>query len=430
MKKNNFLILLAGTAMLSSCLKEYDNPSEGTTNDKAALYVVREAYHGSDVTLGADQLFGATITSGTVISDQNAGNIQPGQFVIQSTTESANQIGDITRGIVIDLGAATTVPYVVGDSLHINVNGATLGRVNGKLVISGLSTSAITKVADGRSVFIRPVTLTMLNAMFDQFESTLISVHADVTDYGPAVTLAGEHTLDDNTATAVLVTRNDASFAGDIVPVNAEFTGIASFKNDTGSDTAGAKKTINLRNSSDIRYSSGAIYSGFPEGFEFPDASEKASYNMTAIANNIDLASGNWKLQQAILGNTLIRDKYNLPGKQCVRMQQNLASSAYVQMNFDVTEGASKVTVFHGKYYTDPPSTFRLEYSINGGTNWIVVPGNVTNMPERGSTQATFMVDIPGTVRFRINKLGLGPSSATVNNGRLCIEDIAVYKKL
>lgn len=430
MKKNNLFIWLACGALLSSCLKEYDNPSEGTVNDKAALHVVREAHHGADITLGAENLFGATITSGTVISDKNSGNIQPGQFVIQSTTESGNQNGDITRGIVIDLGAGTAVPYEVGDSLHISVNGATLKRVNGKLVISGVTTSAITKVADSRPVLVRSVTLAMLNAMFDMYESTLVSVHADVSDYGASVTYSGERPIDDNTGSAFLVTRNEASFSGDLVPVNAQFTGIAAFKNDNGNDTAGAKKTISLRTASDINYVSGAIYDGFPEGFEVPDASEKASYNMTAIANNIDLSTGNWKLQQALLGNTVLRDKFNLPGKQCVRMQQNLTTSAYVQMNFDVTEGASKVTVFHGKYYTDPTSTFRLEYSINGGTNWVVVPGNVTYMPERGSLQHTFMVDIPGNVRFRINKLGLGPSSATVFNGRLCIEDIAVYKKL
>jgi hypothetical protein len=431
MKKINlFIWLTCTTMMIASCVKDYENPAEGVTNDKAALYVVRDAYHGSEVTLGADQLAGATFTTGTVISDKASGNIETGRFVIQSTTESANQIGDITRGIIIDLGAGTDVPYVVGDSLLINVDGAKMSRINGKLVISGVTTAKIEKLADSRPVYTKDVTLAMLNADFDKYESTLVAVHADVADFGAGVTFNGERTLDDNTSTATLVTRSEASFAADAVPVNAQFTGIVGYKNDNGNDTTGAEKILSLRSAADVNHVSGAIYDGFPEGFEVPDASEKASYNMTAIANNIDLATGNWKLQQALLGNTLIRDKYNLPGKQCVRMQQNLASSAYVQMNFDVTEGASKVTVFYGKYYTDPTSTFRLEYSINGGTNWVIVPGNITDMPDRGSKQATFIVDVPGNVRFRINKLGLGPSSATVFNGRLCIEDIAVYKKL
>jgi hypothetical protein len=42
---------------------------------------------------------------------------------------------------------------------------------------------------------------------------------------------------------------------------------------------------------------------------------------------------------------------------------------------------------------------------------------------------ATFSMDIDGPVRFRIHKLGLGPSSGTtVKNGRLGIDDFAVYQ--
>ena len=57
-------------------------------------------------------------------------------------------------------------------------------------------------------------------------------------------------------------------------------------------------------------------------------------------------------------------------------------------MNFDVTEGASKVTVFYGRYGSDPKSTFRLEYSINGGTNWVTVTPNISELPDRGLLQA------------------------------------------
>jgi hypothetical protein len=269
----------------------------------------------------------------------------------------------------------------------------------------------------------------MLNSNFDAYESTLVSVHADVADYAPTKTYGGERQLNDNTSAALLYTRDGAGFSGSGVPVNAQFTGIAGYKNDSGNDTTGSKKIIALRRLTDVNYSSGSLYAGFPESFESPDASAKASYNITATANNVDLSTGNWKLQQAILGNTILSDKINLPGKQCIRMQQNLSSAGLVQMNFDVAQGASKVTVFYGKYSTDPTSTFRLEYSVNGGTTWIALTPTITTMPDRGSTQATFMMDLTGNVRFRINKLGLGTSSATVQNGRLCIDDIAIYKK-
>ena len=192
-------------------------------------------------------------------------------------------------------------------------------------------------------------------------------------------------------------TRSQASFAGTNVPVNAQFNGIAGYYNTSSNDTIGAKKTIIVRNANDIKFSSGALYAGYPESFETPDFSQKASYNITTTNNDITLGTGSWKLTQAIIGNTVIRDKINPPGKQCVRIQQNLTTSAYVQMNYDLPNGASKVTVFYGKYYTDPASTFRLEYSINGGTTWVVVTPNISDMPERGVKQATFPLNIVGS---------------------------------
>lgn len=424
-------ILASGVALLfSSCLKDYDNPSKGTPADKSNIYSLRDIYKGSEVTLSTKELAGASFIHGVVISDKTAQNIEAGSFVIQQTAVTGNQVGDITRGMIIKM-ASGNADYNLGDSLLVNVIGAKLDRINGKLTLAGVSADKITKIADNRTPLVRPVTLSMLDFMMDEYESTLVAVHADVADYGAGVTYSGERKLNDNTGPQFyLRTRNEASFAGNAVPVDAQFNGIAGYYNESGKDTAGAKKTIVLRNATDIKFPSGAMYAGFPESFESPDFTEKASYNITATQNNIDLKTGNWKLQQAILGNTLIRDKYNLPGAQCVRMQQNLTSSALVQMNFDVTQGASKVTVFYGKYYTDPASTFRLEYSINGGTNWIVVGPDVKDMPERGFKQATFTMNLTGNVRFRINKLGLGSSSSTVQNGRLCIEDIAVYKAL
>lgn len=430
MKKIYNAILFTGCSLfLVSCIKEYDNPATGTVNNVATIYSIADMYKGTQITLSADNMGGSTATHGVVISDKDAGNIEAGTFVIQQTVETPNQIGNKTNGITIAM-ASGAVPFVPGDSVIINLVGSNLNRVKGRLTISGVTADKITKVADNKQPFIRPVTLAMLNSDFGDYESTLVSVHADVADFAPGAMFGGERNLNDHTNSAILVTRNEAAFASESVPVNAQFTGIATYKNDTGNDTTGAKKTISLRNIADVNYSSGALYAGFPESFENPDAAEKASYNMTATANNIDLSTGNWKLQQAILAPTVIRDKYNLPGKQCIRMQQNLTTSGLVQMNFDVPDGASKVTVFYGKYYTDPTSTFRLEYSVNGGTNWTVITPNITDMPERGSKQATFMVDLSGPVRFRINKLGLGTSSPTIFNGRLCIEDIAIYKKI
>lgn len=422
MKFLSYSLLIAGVVSLTSCLKEDPAHAEGEQAPEANLWVVRGTYKGSPMPLSSSTLSGAKNTYGVVVSDAASKNVAPGTFVLQSDLITPSQLGNITRGIVVDMGGAS-VPYEIGDSLLINIEGATLDKVNGKLTIRGITESRITLLKSDAVYTIRPVTLSMIANDFEEYESTVVSLHADLMDYSSGATFSGEHILFDNSgADMLLLTRTDAGFAGDAIPQNAGFKGIVTQE--------GEKKGIALRTAADVDFISGALYGGYPERFEFPDFSVKGSYNMTAINNNVDLSTGNWKLQQAILGNTVLRDKFNFPGKQCVRMQQNLSSAGYVQMNFDVTEGASKVTLFYGKYYTDPTSTFKLEYSTNGGSTWTQTGADVKDMPDYGSKQAVFMVNITGNVRFRVYKVGLGTSSASKPNGRLCIEDIAIYKAL
>lgn len=407
---------------LQSCIKDYDNPAEGTRGELLTLFSLKQAYQGSEVTLSTDVLGGASKIQGVVISDKAGLNIEPGTFVLQQTFASSNSAGDVTRGVIIKVNGGSA-DYNFGDSLVINVTGAKLDRINGKLTISNISTDKITTAATGKTPLVRYVTQGMLSVNMEQYESTLISMHADVVDYAPGTTLAGLRKLNDNSGTDVYTyTLSTASFASTQVPVNAQFNGIATYFNETGKDTSGAKKTIMLRNVGDVQFISGALHTGFPESFEAPDAATKASYN--SGTNLITAGTGTWYILQAILANTVLSDKFNAPGKQCIRMQQNLTTSGYVQMNFDVPN-ASKVTVFYGKYGTDARSTLRLESSINGGTTWVAVGANITDMPDKGNKQATWAVNFSVPVRFRINKVGTGTS----NNGRLSIDDFAIYKQ-
>lgn len=412
----------------TSCIKEYDNPATGVIGEVAPIYFVRGLYKGMDVALSSDNLAGGIKTVGVVISDKQSGNIEKSVFIIQSTEASPNLLGDKTNGIAVKLASNVEVPFAVGDSIIIDLRGSTLTRMQGTLTINNMPLENITKIKSNASLVIQPVTLRNLEYLYPEFESTLISVHADVEQVGG--TFSGEKKLNDNTGSNIyLKTLAASSFSSTSIPLNAQFTGIAGYFNSNGNDTATAKKVIMLRKLSDTAYVSGSIYENFPESFESPDFSQKASYNNTATDNNIDLKTGSWKLVQAILGNTVLRDKMNFPGTQCIRMQQNLTTSGYVQMNFDLAAGASKVTVYYGKYSTDPTSQFRLEYSTNGGTTWTAVGNYIADMPERGSKQIAYPLNITGKVRFRINKRGLGTSTPTNPNGRLCIEDIAVYKK-
>ncbi|HEY0677927.1 MAG TPA: DUF5689 domain-containing protein [Chitinophagaceae bacterium] len=408
---------------LSSCIKDYENPADGKLGDMMTLFALKQAYNGSEVTVNKSNLGGASLVEGVIISDKSGQNIDPNSFVLQETFTSSNSISDVTTGIVVRLNAAHS--YNLGDSVQINVDGAKLGRLNGKLTLSGIGADRITVLATNKTPVSRAVTQGMLHELINVFESTLVTINADVTDYTAGATFSGLKKLNDNTAGSVYVhVLQGAAFAGAALPRSAQFGGIAGFYNESGNDTTGAKITVMPRNLTDTQFVSGLTYNGFPESFESPDATTKSSYN--SGTNILALKTGSWYLLQAILGNTSGSDKIIVPGKQNIRMQQNLTTSGYVQMNFDVPDGASKVTVFYSRYGTDARSSMRLEYSTNAGTTWTAVGANITVPADKQIRQAVWTVNITGPVRFRINKLGTGTS----NNGRLNLDEFTIYKKL
>jgi hypothetical protein len=166
-----------------------------------------------------------------------------------------------------------------------------------------------------------------------------------------------------------------------------------------------------------------ALYPNFPETFDTPDTAAKGHYKKAMVT----LKSGEWNFDFAILGALQGHDHFN--GKQSVRMQQNRSKAAFAEMNFDLTEGASKVTVAYAAYYKDPSSVWRLEYSTDSGASWQQTGKDIT-ATSSDLTTAEFPIDIKGKVRFRINKAGLGDGKAdsSIKNGRLSIDDFAVYK--
>lgn len=421
-QKRIIIACLAGlvSTTFSSCIKEDPNPAVGTPGDQITIYSLRQVNSGNEVTLDAKNLGGASKIQGVVISDKDGKNVDANTFIIQQGITSSNAFTDIVRGLVVKMNSAPA--YSVGDSVEINITGAKLGRANGNLTLSGIAGDKVTVLATGRTPVSRAITRGMLQAEMDQYESTLVSLNADVVNYTAGGTLKGLIELNDNTGSAVYShTLSDAAAAAVTLPRDAQFTGIAGFLTESGNSPEGARKVIMPRNAADIQFSSGVLYAGFPESFESPDASVKSSYNIGT--NIIQLGTGDWYLFQAILGNTPGSDRYNVPGKQGVRMQQNLTSAAYLQMNSDVPEGASKVSVFYGRYGTDARSTFRLEASTNGGTTWTAV-GSTVNVPaDKLKRQAVWTVNYTGPVRFRLAK-----GTGTSNNGRANFDDFAIYK--
>jgi hypothetical protein len=422
-----FLVALVGVLTLNSCRKDI-NYSEGTVANYTNLLVLKNAYKGSDLQIQASDLDGATLVGGVVISDNAGKNFPVGSLIMQNTARN------LVRGIIIDLGTATST-LVPGDSINVNVTGGMLTRVGNTLVLKNIAPSAITKIGANKPVAPRTVALGELLANFSNYESTLVKVTADTKPL-PASgdTYAGSKTINDGGASDVtLYTQAAATFAGNGLPASATYIGIPFYGAANGD--YGTDPQLRVRTSSDVSNASGPIYNGWPESFESPNATFKPSYNMNTADvpnNNINCKTGNWKLEQSILGN-LANDRFNAPGVQCIRMQQSLSVPCYVQMNFDLPNGASKVTFWQGAYGTDVSSTFKLQYSTDGGVTWIdaIAEGQTTANIQAlrlGSKQETYLFNLKGNVRFRVMKLGLGASSGTaVANGRLSIEDIAVF---
>ncbi|WP_207514347.1 DUF5689 domain-containing protein [Longitalea luteola] len=409
-------VLLGG--LFPSCVKENINEATGELNPLASIYVIRSAYKEADIRLGRNTLSGAYRTTGKVIATGASGNFPEGYLIIQDNWRG------LIRGVALVLDKAAATSYAVGDSILVDLEGSVLSRSgNGPLTITGLNAAAITKISSGHPVTVRPVTINELKKAPQHFENTLVSVTADVTPLPVDEKFAGSKILSDGgDSTLTLLTEGGAVFANEIIKPSATFVGIP---------MAGAQGLeLRLRSLNDMLYASGPKYPGYPEDFESPDDSQKNGY----AGKNIDLRTGNWRLEQCLLGVTTGRDRI-VSGEQAIRFQQNLGPSApcYLQMNYDLPNGATKVTFWYGCYYTDAASSFVLEASTDQGVTWKQI-GDVISDPEKTSVaikpkQATFIMDIEGNVRFRIRKLPLGTTSIpTIENGRLGVDDIAIYQ--
>ncbi|MCI0920087.1 DUF5689 domain-containing protein [Sphingobacterium rhinopitheci] len=418
--KNISLIALISSTLLTSCLKEDENYAIGISNPETSLFTIRNLYKGSDVKLEAQKLNEAKYFKGVVISNSTENNMPKNYLAVQNTWRGQ------TRGILIDLNDAYptgTNTYKFGDSVYVNIDNTTLTTQDELLVLKNFNSENIKVINSGNQVESRSISIASLINNFSDYESTYVNITSDLeTEPSNGTPLKGNKILSDGENAINLFTEDEAKFANNPVAPSATFVGIAFKKN----------KEIQLRLQSydGMMYPSGRIYAGWPETFENPDTA-KGSYNMTAINNNVGFQTGQWHLFQSIIGDTQGRDRI-VSGKNAIRFQQNLAVPAYLQMNFDLPNGASKVTFWYGAYYTDRSSSFKLEYSTDQGTTWTQL-GEIINDAHKTSEslsakQAVFLMNIQEPVRFRVHKLGLGTSSNTIENGRLGIDDISIFR--
>ena len=410
------LVLLV--VLFSACLKDDINTAEGVPADFMGILDLKALHKGEDIVLNRDNMYGASKITGVVISDDATGNIPKGYLVLQQTKRYR------TRGIVLNLGTSENIPYKLGDSVTVTVEGTTLGRRNGVLQISGVSLSNITKNAE--NIFYEPtqISLRELKNNFNNYESTLIKV-AHIDALTVSVPISGNRQIQELSGEkATLHVEADATFADKEMPINASYTGIPLWNNENGEDTEGAEQWIWLRSVTDITDESGALYENFPETFEEGDEALYAGGYGTKTGN---LRTGSYTLTTAALAGE-VNDR-PVSGKYAVRLNQNSANDAWCTMNYDLDYGASKITLWAGSYgaSADLGSTWRVEYSQDGGGIWYQVGEDILTV-SKDKKQFTFLVDIRGKVRFRFGKIGIGTSTTANQNGRFSMDDFAVYK--
>lgn len=244
-------------------------------------------------------------------------------------------------------------------------------------------------------------------------------------------TYTGTKRLTEGPNTLLLQTEPASELAVRRLPASATFAGI--FVQDKSSAAAGEEVVgqFFVRNAADVTNSSGPIYPNWPEDFDAPSVA-KGFYNMNTAAvpdNTISFRTGRWKLYQTIFGNTVNDEALSKPN--AIRMQQNLSEPALLEMRFDVPNGASKVTLWPMIYdaNADKPCLWKLEYSQDQGATWIKV-GEDQFTSKKDRELYTFLMDIRGPVRFRVFKYGPGNGATdpTIQNGRLSIDDFAIYE--
>ena len=221
------IIGLIGILTVVSCKKDV-NASIGANNPFAAIFVVKKAYKGADVTLNSENLDGATSTGGIVISDPASSNIPKGMLAVQNTSRG------ITRGLLIELGNVD-VPFVPGDSISIQLAGASLTKVNQSMRLRGLNLSSITKVSSANPQQTQTVSTNLLAQNPDEYEGRLITITNASFNPVPVAgdVYAGDKVINDGFGDVVLHTETAALYANSQLPEAVNVTGIV-FASSTG----------------------------------------------------------------------------------------------------------------------------------------------------------------------------------------------------
>lgn len=189
---------------------------DGSIASEPALITIdslRKCYKGKDTVLGNYHIT-AVVTSSAVHKNFGDGNI-----VMQDNSGA---------GIVVYFGSSSVSLPDLGDSVLLQITGATLTNYNGTLELKNIKASKATVLGSNKSVQAIPLTIATLNANFAKYESVLVRIYnAKITSVG---NFGGNKTLSDATGNTILYTSSTATFAGDPVPnITKTFQGIPTY---------------------------------------------------------------------------------------------------------------------------------------------------------------------------------------------------------
>ncbi|HMR20367.1 MAG TPA: DUF4998 domain-containing protein, partial [Sphingobacterium sp.] len=157
------------------------------------------------------------------------------------------------------------------------------------------------------------------------------------------------------------------------------------------------------------------IYGGFPETFEDTQYAKSNANN----SEDVTIGSGLWRFDRFLIGNAA-GDRKN--GARAIRSHANQTS--IFEMLYDVQEGVSKISFYHGICSADGTSKFKVQASEDGGASWQDISEVYTNNAVLEYKEIE--LDYEGPVRFRFYKLSAAENPD--NNGRMNIDDIIIYR--
>ena len=144
-----------------------------------------------------------------------------------------------------------------------------------------------------------------------------------------------------------------------------------------------------------------AITQTFDEGFE---SASKTGY----ADGNVTFTSGSWDLNDALVGTSSSDAK---SGTKSVRIR----NTGTLGMNFDVSSGASTVTLSYAVYGSDGSSAFQLWVSSDSGSSYTQVGAASITASSTSLASATFTVNQAGSLRFQLRKTTGGTNRINID---------------